>query len=86
MPVISIFFGIIIRMYHGDHNPPHIHVQYGDDEAIIEIKSSKIWAGKLPNRVLKFVREWMKINRLILMKTWNDAQNHRTLKRIQPLE
>jgi hypothetical protein len=30
MPVISMFFGLIIRMYYKDHNPPHIHVEYGE--------------------------------------------------------
>lgn len=28
MPTLSMFLGIIIRMYYGpkEHNPPHIHV------------------------------------------------------------
>jgi hypothetical protein len=30
MPEISRFFGIIITMYYGDHQPPHFHVRYGD--------------------------------------------------------
>ena len=30
MPTISMFYGIIIRMYYGpkEHNPPHIHIYY----------------------------------------------------------
>jgi len=33
MPTISEFFGILIRMYYDDHNPPHFHVFYGEYEA-----------------------------------------------------
>ena len=30
MPTISMFYGIIVRMYFapGEHNPPHFHVYY----------------------------------------------------------
>lgn len=38
MPVISMFYGIIISMYFFDnkqHHLPHIHVKYQDDEAVI---------------------------------------------------
>ena len=44
MPILSTFFGIVIRMFHGDHNPPHFHAYYSEDEAIIEINSGKISA------------------------------------------
>jgi len=33
MPEISRFFGILIRMYYDEHNPPHFHAIYGGDEA-----------------------------------------------------
>lgn len=29
MPTLSIFFGIVIRMWHDDHPPPHIHAPNG---------------------------------------------------------
>ena len=41
MPTLSVFFGIIIRMYNekgGKHNLPHIHAEYGDDEAVLILK------------------------------------------------
>ena len=34
MPTISMFYGIIIRMYYDDHNPPHFHAFYGDYKAV----------------------------------------------------
>ena len=42
MPQISLFFGIIIRMYFDDHNPPHFHAAYGDFEAIIDIEKNEL--------------------------------------------
>jgi len=35
MPELSRFYGIVIKMYYNDHNPPHFHVEYSGDEAII---------------------------------------------------
>lgn len=86
MPVLAAFLGMIIRMYHEDHNPPHIHVQYGEFEAIAEIKSGSLLQGRLPPRVHKLLREWLKIRRRDLLNAWSDAQENRQLKRIKPLD
>lgn len=37
VPTISRFYGIVVQMYHDDHNPPNIHAVYGDDEALFGI-------------------------------------------------
>lgn len=58
MPEISRFYGIIIKMYFGDHNPPHFHVEYGDAEALISINTLGVIQGKLPPRVMGMVAEW----------------------------
>ena len=44
MPTLSMFFGIIIRMYFApkEHNPPHIHVYYQDLKSIIDINTCEI--------------------------------------------
>lgn len=60
MPIISVFLGIIVRVFHGDHNPPHIHVQYGDQEAVYDVQAIKPLEGKLPRRVHRIVLEWIK--------------------------
>ena len=38
MPEISRFFGIVIRMYFFDHDPPHFHAKYGESEAQFRIR------------------------------------------------
>ena len=51
MPVISKFYGITIRMYfqQSEHNPPHIHAIYGEQEAAISIRNRKVLDGELPS-------------------------------------
>jgi len=44
MPFLSAFFGIVVRIIHKDHNPPHLHVLYAEFEAIVEIDSGKIYS------------------------------------------
>jgi len=55
MPEISRFFGIIISMYYNDHPPPHFHVRYGKQKAIIAIQSISVLEGELSPRVLGIV-------------------------------
>ncbi len=86
MPIISVFFGIAIRLYHNDHNPPHFHASYGDSEVIIEIKTGKILSGKLPPRGLKLVEEWRKKYVIELNSSWNMAVAMKSPKRIKGLE
>ena len=58
MPVLSRFYGIIIRMYfqQAEHNPPHIHAIYGEDMAAINIQTSEVIEGHLPPKDLSLVR------------------------------
>ena len=42
MPEISRFFGIVVKMYWDEHNPPHFHVEYADCNAVINIKTLEL--------------------------------------------
>ncbi|MEE4350880.1 MAG: DUF4160 domain-containing protein [Pacificimonas sp.] len=70
MPVISIFFGIIIRMYHADHNPPHFHASYQGFEALIHIRSGAVLAGKLPRKAFRIVDQWRLDRQDELLDNW----------------
>ncbi len=86
MPEISRFFGIIIAMYYGDHQPPHFHVRYGDDKAIVSIESLSLLEGRLSPRTLGLVTEWAARHQTELREDWNLARQQAPLKKIQPLE
>ncbi|OAI06149.1 DUF4160 domain-containing protein [Methylomonas methanica] len=82
MPIISYFFGIYIRMYHDDHNPPHFHVEYQGHEALIAIETGEVLAGSLPNKALKLVREWAIEHQSELLIDWQYAIELKPLQRI----
>jgi len=85
MPVISIFYGVIIRVYYLDHNPPHFHAQYGEHEVIIEIKTGKIINGTIPPRLMALIEVWRVMNQNEIMEAWNMAQRQLPPKKIKPL-
>jgi len=82
MPIISHFFGIYVRMYHDEHPPPHIHVEYHGHEALVGIVGGDILQGHLPSRALRLVREWCAEHEAELMKNWTRAEALEPLERI----
>ena len=59
MPIISMFYGIIIRLYLLDnkhHNTPHLHAKYAEFEACVGIEDGEILAGNLPRKQLRLVQ------------------------------
>ena len=76
-------------MYYFDnqqHNLPHIHVHFQDDEAIIEIPTSKLLQGKLPKPQQKLVDAWVEIHKDELMADWELAVNGESVFKIDPLK
>ncbi|RRR75211.1 MAG: DUF4160 domain-containing protein [Candidatus Viridilinea halotolerans] len=85
MPRISTFFGIVIWMYYNDHQPPHFHATYGDQEAIILIGSGDVYQGYLSRRAIRLVQEWEELHRAELVANWELARNVQPLQPIAPL-
>ncbi len=74
MPVIASFDGITVRMFFNDHPPPHFHVQYGGDRAIITIADGEMLAGALPVAVQRRIVEWGRTNQAALLTVWERAR------------
>lgn len=85
MPEISRFFGIIIKMFFCDHVPPHFHAIYGDEEALVCIKTLAVIAGKLPPRAIGLVMEWATLHQQELLILWDKAVQAEPLEKIEPL-
>jgi len=88
MPVISMFYGILVRMYLLDnkqHNLPHIHVRYAEFEAVISIVEGEILSGEFPRKPLRRVQAWIELNREALDADWLLATNGEPPFKIQPL-
>ena len=89
MPVISMFYGLIISMYFMDnkqHKSPHIHVRYGDDECVFEIPTGEILGGHLPVPKIRLVQAWIEIHKEDLMADWYLAVNGQQPIKIDPLK
>lgn len=85
MPEISRFYGIVIRMFFDDHNPPHIHVEYSGHDARIDINTLAVISGRLPPRAQGLVAEWALLHREELFELWQRARDLQPLYRIDPL-
>ncbi|MSP27447.1 MAG: DUF4160 domain-containing protein [Methylococcales bacterium] len=88
MPTISMFYGIIIYMYFMDnkqHNKPHIHVKYQDDEVIVAIPEGDILEGSIPKAKMKLLQAWIEIHKDELMADWQLAVSGELPYKIEPL-
>ena len=89
MPVISLFYGLIVTMYFFDnnrHHLPHIHVKYNEDEAVFSIEGGELIGGKLPKSKIKLVEAWIEIHREDLMANWKLAVVGEKVFQIEPLK
>ena len=84
MPVLSRFYGIIIRMYfqQSEHNPPHFHAIYGEHMAAIDIQNSTVLEGELPKKAMEMVLEWNEIHKNELLNIWKTQE----FMALEPLE
>jgi len=88
MPTISMFYGLIVRMYHFDnqqHKAPHIHVEYQGRSAVFEIPSGRLLEGHLPANKTRLLAAWMEIHREELLADWLLAVAGEQVFKIDPL-
>ncbi|MBP5633127.1 MAG: DUF4160 domain-containing protein [Clostridia bacterium] len=76
MPILARFYGTVIRMYfrQAEHNPPHVHAIFGNEVAVITIRTGDVLEGYLPPKVLEKVQKWVSINRTELLKIWETQE------------
>jgi hypothetical protein len=86
MPEICRFFGIVIRMYYDEHEPPHFHAIYSGMEVQIGINPIEVLQGNLPRRALSMVIEWAALHQHELMDNWNNMRMNETPVKIEPLD
>lgn len=82
MPTISMFFGILIKMYHQEHNPPHFHAYYQGFEAVFDINTGKKTQGKFPKKAEKIISEWANEYKKELLEDWELSIKNEPLRKI----
>lgn len=82
MPEITRFYGIIIKLFFGDHPPPHFHAVYGEHNALFNIETLEMIEGDLPPRAKKLILEWAAEYQAELSKMWQSQE----FKKLPPLQ
>jgi hypothetical protein len=88
MPVISMFYGVLIQMYFLDvkrHNLPHFHAKYQSASAVFAIETGEILEGELPPAKTRLVLAWLEIHREDLIADWALAVEGQQVFQIEPL-
>jgi len=89
MPELSRFFGIIIRMFMelgGPHHAPHFPAYYQEDVGIFSIDPVELIAGSLPKRQRRLVEAWGELHQAELAADWEQLQQGKVPKAIEPLK
>ena len=86
MPELSRFFGIILRMFHQERNPPHFHAEFQGNKAVFDFQGN-ILRGDLGSKTaVKLVREWVDLRVTELETDWMLAMKGQEIKKIEPLD
>ena len=87
MPTLSMFYGILIRMYkeiNSKHNIPHFHAAYGEYEASVDFDGN-ILDGSMPKKQLRLIVAWIEIHREDLEANWRLLCENEPFFKIEPL-
>ncbi len=86
MPYVSMFFGIIIRMFYSEHSPPHFHAEYQGTEGIFNFKGEML-EGNIKSKIaLRLIKEWAVLRSKELEENWKNISKKISINKIEPLQ
>jgi hypothetical protein len=88
MPIVSMFYGIIVSLYFMDkrrHRKPHIHARYQGDEVVVGIPAGEVIEGGLPPGKMKLLAAWIELHKDELVADWELAAKGEPVFPIEPL-
>lgn len=74
MPVITRFFGIIIKMYFKEHGVPHFHAIYNEYNGVFNIQTLEMIEVDLSNKAQNLIREWASSYQKELEEMWHTQE------------
>ena len=86
MPIISVFFGIVVRMFYKEHEPAHFHAEYQGKQGKFDWDGEMIVGNIQSRTALRLIREWASLHRRELEANWKNMKKGRPLERIEPLQ
>ena len=85
MPAISIFFGIVIRMFYKDHEPPHFHAEYQGQRGKFDLTGKMLVGGIQSKTALRLIRQWARQHEAEIRANWQRMKADKPLEAIEPL-
>ena len=86
MPYVSMFFGIIIRMFFSEHNPPHFHAEYQGTEGVFNFNGEMLQGNIKSNTALRLIKEWAVLREKELEENWINISEKVGINKIEPLQ
>ena len=86
MPFVSMFFGIIIRMFYNEHNPPHFHAEYQGQRGVFDLNGDMTNGSIKSKTAKKLVKEWANLHKQELIENWEKAMSSKQIDKIAPLD
>jgi hypothetical protein len=85
MPIISAFFGIVIRMFYKEHEPAHFHAEHSGQDAKFDFDGTLVAGEMRSRRARERIQEWARLHRAELEANWESMKAGRALESIEPL-
>ena len=88
MPIVSQFYGIIVRMNFNEdtkHHKAHLHAYYAEYKAVFDFNAN-ILEGYFPNKQKKMLEVWNSIHKEELEALWKTMRTHNDFFKINPLQ
>ncbi len=86
MPIISVFFGILIRMFYREHEPAHFHAECQGQQGKFDLEGQMMVGNIRSRTALRLIQEWASLHREELEVNWEKLMRGQPLDRIEPLE
>jgi hypothetical protein len=86
MPYVSMFFGIIIRMFYNEHLPPHFHAEYQGAKGQFDFDGEMLEGNIKSKNALRLIKEWSVLRKIELKENWINIENKKEISKIEPLD
>jgi hypothetical protein len=86
VPIISVFFGIVVRMFYKEHEPAHFHAEYQGQHGKFDFDGHQVVGNVQSGTALRLIAEWGALHRVELERNWDRMKTGRPLERIEPLD
>jgi len=86
VPIISTFFGIVIRMFYREHEPAHFHAEYQGQQGTFDLAGVPLSGGIRSRTARRLIQQWATLHRSELESNWRRMKGGEALERIEPLE